>query len=274
MIIDAHLHVWSDDPTRYPWAGKGTEEPGSAELLLETMKQSGVDKACIVQPIHYLYDNRYVADVLKQYPGTFSAIAIMDRHRPDAPEELERLVTEDGFEGLRMHLSRPDDPAEWAAPDQDPIWRKAEQLGASFLSFGPAEKQPVIEPIVARFPGVKVVLDHLGGAPFDEPDPYPLLQNVLNFAKYPNVYVKFTPQAGRSNEDFPLKDTHHVYERIYDTFGPQRLMWGTDFPHIFRNIGYQNGLDLFRHHMPFLTDNDQEWLFAKTAQTVWKFGAP
>lgn len=272
MIIDAHLHVWSDDPATYPWAGKGTEEPGSAELLLETMSKSGVDKACIVQPIHYVYDNTYVRDVLKKYPGRFSAIAIMDRHRPDASEELERLVKEDGFEGLRMHLARPEDPAEWAAPDQDPIWRKAEELGSSFLSFGPVEKLPAVEPIIARYPGVKVVLDHLGGAPFDEPEPYPLLQIVLDMAKYPNVYVKFTPQAGKSQEDFPLKDTHHVYEKIYDTFGPQRLMWGTDFPHIFRNIGYQNGLDLFRHHLPFLSDEDKEWLFAKTALSVWKFG--
>ena len=82
MIIDSHLHVWSDDPVRYPWAGEGTTEAGTVELLLETMAKNGVDKACIVQPIHYLYDNRYVADCLARYPTTFSAIAIMDRHAP------------------------------------------------------------------------------------------------------------------------------------------------------------------------------------------------
>ena len=231
MLIDSHLHVWSTAPQTYPRAGKGTTEVGTAELLLTTMEKSGVSKACIVQPIHYLYDNSYIADVMKRYPRTFSAIAIMDRQRPDGPEELERLVKEDGFEGLRMHLSRPDDPDEWAAKDQYPIWDKAAELGASFLSFGPAELQ-----------------------------------------SYPNVYVKFTPQAGKANEDYPLADTHHIYERIYDTFGPQRLMWGTDFPHIFRNIGYQNGLDLFREHLPFLTSEDQEWLFSKTALSIWKFG--
>jgi L-fuconolactonase len=272
MIIDSHLHVWSDDPTRYPWEGKGTTEAGTAELLVETMAVSGVDKAVIVQPIHYVYDNTYVTDCLKKYPKRFSAMAIVDRHAPDAVEQLEKLVTVDGFEGLRMHLARPDDPAEWAAPDQDPIWRKAEELGASFLSFGPAEKLPAIEPIIARYPKVKVVLDHLGGAPTLEEAPYPLLQNVLNMAKYPNVYVKFTPQAGQSDQDFPLADTHVTYERIYDIFGPQRLMWGTDFPHILRNIGYENGLALFRDHLPFLTKDDQEWLFSKTALSIWKFG--
>ena len=132
MIIDSHLHVWSDDPTRYPWAGKGTTEAGTAELLLETLAVSGVDKAVIVQPIHYVYDNTYVADCLKKYPKRFSAMAIMDRHAPDAVEQLENLVTVDGFEGLRMHLARPDvehrdvehhrprlPPAEAEVPDRD-----------------------------------------------------------------------------------------------------------------------------------------------------------
>ena len=144
MIIDSHLHVWSDDPERYPWAGDGPTQDGSVELLLQTMERHGVDKACLVQSIHYLFDNRYTADCLARYPGRFSGIAVMDRNAPDAVERLERLVTEDGFEGLRMHLSRAEDPAEWAAPSQDPIWRKAEELGACFLSFGRAEQQPAV----------------------------------------------------------------------------------------------------------------------------------
>ena len=209
MIIDSHLHVWSDDAERYPWAGEGTTEAGSVELLLETMARHGVHKACIVQPIHYLFDNRYVADCLARYRTTFSGIAIMDRRAPDAVEQLERLVGADGFEGLRMHLGRADDPAEWAAPDQDPIWRKAEELGACMLSFGPAEKQPAIAPIIARHPGVNVILDHLGGAPLHEDPPFPRLRKVLDLARYPNVYVKFTPQAaqaGAAADVYPFPD--------------------------------------------------------------------
>jgi predicted TIM-barrel fold metal-dependent hydrolase len=274
MIIDAHLHVWSDDYEHYPFAdGRTDAAPGSTELLIETMDAAGVDRAVIVQPIYYLYDNSYVADSLKRYPGKFDALGLLDRHAPDLVEQFEKLVVEDGFSGLRMHLGRPDDPAEWAAPDQDPIWRKAEELGASFLSFGPAEKLPAVEPIIARFPGVKVVLDHIGGAPTDEEEPAPLLANVLKMAQYPNVYVKFTPQGHKSKEEYPFRDTFPAFRKIYDAFGPQRLMWGTDFPHVMRGIGYVPALDIFREHMDFLTAEDKEWLFGKTALSVWKFGA-
>ena len=103
--------------------------------------------------------------------------------------------------------------------------------------------------------------------------PSPRLRKVLNLARYPNVYVKFTPQVGAEADIFPFPDQHAVYERIYDAFGPTRLLWGTDFPHIFRNIGYRSGLALFRRHMAFLNAEDKEWLFARTALSIWKFGA-
>ena len=273
MIIDTHVHVWSDDFERYPFAeGRKATEGAPVELLNETMAEAGVDKAVIVQPIHYLYDNRYVADSLRRFPGKFAAIGLMDRHAPDAPDQLQRLVGEDGFGGLRIHLARPDDPAEWAAPDQDRIWERAEELGTCFIVHGPATLLPAVEPIIARFPDVKVALDHIGGAPTDEDPPYPVLSHVLNLAQYPNVYVKFTPQAHKSKLPYPHGDTFPTFRRIYDVFGPQRLMWGTNFPGILRTTGYVPALELFRTHMDFLTEEDREWLFCKTALTVWKFG--
>ncbi len=273
MIIDTHLHVWSDDFSRYPFAeGRQASEGAPVELLNETMAEAGVDKAVIVQPIGYLYDNRYVADCLRRFPGKFAAIGLVNRNAADAPDQLERLVKEDGFVGLRIHLSRPNHPSEWAAPDQDPIWQRAESLGVCFIVYGPSTHLPAIEPIIARFPNVPVVLDHIGGAPTDEAPPYPLLSNVLRLAEYPNVYVKFTPQAHKSKLPYPHEDTFSTFRRIYDAFGPQRLMWGTNFPGVLKGVGYLPALELFRTHIDFLTDEDKEWLFSKTALKVWKFG--
>lgn len=272
MIIDTHLHVWSDDTSRYPFADGRTDiEAGSVELLNTTMAEAGVDKAVIVQPINYLYDNRYVADCLRRFPRKFEAIGLVNRNAPDAPDQLERLVAEDRFSGLRIHLARPDDPSEWAAPEQNAVWQRAEKLGSLFIVFGPASHLPAIEPIIRRFPSVPVILDHIGGAPIDEDEPFPLLNNVLRLADCPNVYVKFTPQVHQSSLPYPHEDTFETYRRIYDVFGPERLMWGTDFPWVLRNIGYLRALKLFRIHLDFLTDEDKEWLFYKTALKLWRF---
>lgn len=273
MIIDPHLHVWSDDETAYPFAGGSRpRQPGSVDLLMETMAAAGVDKAVIVQPIHYLFDNRYVADCLKRYPGTLAAQALVDPTEPDAPDRLEALVREQGFGGMRIHLSRYGDPAGLAAKAQDPLWVRARDLDACFNLFGRAEDHPPLEPMIARFPEVKVVVDHIGGVPAHEPEPGPLLTNLLNWAQYPNVYVKISNVGSRSQAPYPHRDTFPMVQRIYDAYGPERLMWGTDFPHVLTGCGYLEALDLIRTHMDFLTDVDLDWMLCRTIQKVWTFG--
>ena len=272
MIIDTHLHVWSDDAECYPFAeGRTQVGGGSVELLNQTMDEVGVDKAVIVQPIYYLFDNRYVADCLRRFPGRFAAIGLVDPKAPDATDRLEKLVREDGFGGLRIHSSRLDHPSEWAAPDQEPLWRRSEELGTCFIVHGPAANLPHLAPIIGRFPEVPVVLDHIGGAPTDEEPPFPLLSHVLDLARFPKVYVKFTPQAHKSALPFPHADTFPAFRRIYDAFGPQRLMWGTNFPGVMKGVGYGPALEMFRDHVDFLTDDDKAWLFYRTALQVWSF---
>jgi len=270
LIIDTHLHVWSSDYDRYPVSdGKPSGEDGSVEFLNGKMDEAGVDRAVIVQPRHYLFDNSYVADTLKRYPGRFAAVGLVDQFERGAADGLEALVKEHGFSGLRIHLTRPEHPSMWAGPDQDAIWNKASELGVGFISHGPSHLYPDIEPIIARHPDVPIALDHNGGAPRIEEPPFPKLQHVLDLAKYPNVYVKLTPH--KEQLPFPYRDTHGCFKRIYDAFGPQRLMWGSNFPGVMRETGYAPSVEMFRDHIEWLTDDDKEWLFEKTAASIYSF---
>ena len=274
MIIDSHLHVWSDDESRYPYSKVSRPKSGdraSVELLNEHMAEAGVEKAVIVQPIHYLYDNRYVADCLARFPGRFAAVCLVDPKDPAAPDQLEELVRGRGFGGMRLHLSRQQDPSALAASDQDPLWRRVEELGVCLIVLGRATELPALEPIVDRFPDVKVVLDHLGGPPVGEEATHPLLGNVLRMARYPNVYVKVSNMNRMSKLRYPHRDTHDIVRRIYDAFGPGRLMWGTDFPHVLTEGGYVHALELVRDELDFLTNEDKGWLFSGTARKLWKF---
>ena len=270
MIVDTHLHVWSSDYDTYPMeGGRTSSEDGSAEFLNTRMAEAGVDKAVIVQPIHYLFDNSYVGDTLKRFPGKFAAIGLVNQFEPGAADRLETLVTEHGFSGLRIHLSRPDHPSMWAGPDQDTIWDRAAKLGASFISHGPSTLYPDIEPIIARHPDVPIALDHNGGAPRIEDPPYPGMRPVLDLAKYPNVYVKLIPH--KEQEPFPYKDSHDGFKRIYDAFGPQRLMWGTNFPGVERETRYGPALEMFQEHIDWLTEEDKRWVLGETAMGLYNF---
>jgi L-fuconolactonase len=271
MIVDSHLHVWSGDTVTYPLAeGRSISEQATADLLIDTMASTGVDKAVIVQPAHYMYDNRYVTACLRAHPGRFAAVGLVDQKAPDAIERFDELLSL-GFNGLRIHLaSRVSDPSEWAEADQDALWRRMGDAESSFCVFGPSKHLSALEPIISRHPRVRIVLDHLGGPPAPTDDPEGAgLNRALAMAKYPQVYVKLTPQGHKSVEEFPHKDLFGLYRRYYDAFGPQRLMWGTNFPGILRTAGYGAALEMFREHLDFFSDAERARLLGGTATQVW-----
>ena len=95
MIVDAHVHVWSDDTDRYPYDdGHEPKNEGGTELLRREMATAGVDRAVIVQPIYHGYDHRYVLETaLDRYPDQFAGVALVDPFADDAPAQLREACT-------------------------------------------------------------------------------------------------------------------------------------------------------------------------------------
>ncbi len=273
-IVDSHLHVWSDDAERYPWDTRflpPPHEPATAEMLLEEMEAAGVDKAVLVQPSNYAYDNSYLADCLKRYAGRFAGVALLDPLDPQAPKLLEDLYLQHGIQGMRLYPTR-DLGSTWLNdPVTFPLWEKAEELGLPFICFIAPQQVPMLEVMLARFPGVKVVIDHMGRPIADEAPPYSLYQAVVRTGFYPNTYVKVSGLPVTSREGYPYRDVYKFVRMLYGSFGPERMMWATDFPHILRQCGYQKALELARTKIPFFTDEDREWILGKTALSVWRF---
>ncbi len=89
------------DTLRRPTANK-PDRDATPETLLELMQDAGVDRTVIIQVIHYTWDNRYLADVLKQYPKKFRGVARVNPEDPAAPDHLSKLTQEQGFHGVRI----------------------------------------------------------------------------------------------------------------------------------------------------------------------------
>ena len=74
-----------------------------------------------------------------------------------------------------------------------------------------------------------------------------------------------------SHESYPYRDTHAVVKQVYDAFGPERLMWGTDWPLVEQKCGYTGALDLVKRELAFLNESDREWILGKTVLKLWPF---
>jgi len=252
-IIDAHCHA---SPCWY--------EP--VESLLYQMDRHGIERAVLVQ-IRGQTDNDYLFECVRRYPDRFVPVVLLDPARPRAEREMERLAGR-GARGVRLEASarspgdhpegdRGDHPQDHRGDhlegDRLAIWRKAAQLGLPVSTRGSSADYAADEfaQLVQAVPDLTVVMEHLGSRnyPDGEPPPYETRQRALALARFPNVYVKlgglgeFCTRAMPVREPFPFEEPVPPFiEMAYRAFGPERMMWGSDFPPVSHREGYTNAL--------------------------------
>lgn len=269
-IVDPHVHVWKRDP-KYPWAKETTNPPSSdatPEMLLDLMKANGVAKTVIVQVIHYRWDNSYLADVLKQYPSYFQGIARVNPESPAAPDDLSRLIEQQKFRGVRISPAA-NAAGDWiSGPLMPPLWKRCDALKVPLLVLTAITRIPEVTKLIDQFPGLTVVIDHMADCPLDRPDQ---LKWLITLSRYPKVFVKISHTWSLSKQPYPYADTYEQVKKLYDAFGPQRLMWGTDWPLVENHCGYAKALSLVRDEMKFLNEEDKSWILSKTVERVWPF---
>ncbi len=268
-IVDSHVHVWKRDP-RFPWARETTSPPekdATPEMLLQLMQANGVDRTVIIQVIYYRWDNSFLASVLKQYPKQFRGVARVNPEDPAAPDQLSSLI-EQGFRGIRLGPAA-DASGDWIkSPAMRPLWKRCNDLKAPMTILAPVTRMPDIQPPIERNPELTVVIDHMADSPLDQPDQ---LKQLLALSRYPKVFVKISHMWSLSNERYPYRDSELQVKRLYDAFGPKRLMWGSDWPLVEKYCSYAQAVALYRDHLSFLNANDREWILGRTVQQVWQF---
>lgn len=275
-IVESHVHIWTQDES-YPFAPTLPDVPvpqtnATAEMLLGETTQAGVDHVVLVQPSTYGWDNRYLADSIARYPEQLAGVCLVDPLDPEAPRQLKFWVNERGLHGVRLHAVRPDS-AEWFTTAQTgEIWRRASELNIPVCILMDLGHAPLVAEMAGRFPGVDIVIDHMGRIDVTEQPPYPKFSGLLRLADRPRTFAKVSGMLHCSQQEYPYADTHAFFRMAKDAWGPQRLMWGTDWPMLLDKAGYIPRLTAVRDEMPFFSQDDLEWVLGKTALRLWQFG--
>jgi L-fuconolactonase len=266
--IDAHVHVWAHDP-RFPFAAGAHVPPGdfSVERLIALMRAHAVDRTVIIQVIHYKWDNRYLADVLRRYPRLFHGVCRVNPEDPAAPDALSRLV-EEGFSGVRLSPSATPEGDWIRGPLMPPLWKRCAALRVPMTLLIPVTRLPDIVPLLDANPDLTVVIDHMADCPVNRPD---LLRLLLDLHRYPRLFVKISHMWSLSHEHFPYPDAQEQVKRIYDVYGAARLMAATDWPIALNLLDYAGRLSLYRDHLSWLSSADRDLILGGTAQRVWPF---
>ena len=275
-IIDTHPHIISTDTRRYPRSPLGGHQstwsevrPVSVEQLIAEQERAGIQKAALVQASTcYGHDSSYVADAVAAFPERFTGVFSCDLLSPDAGSTMAHWMNR-GLTGLRLFTTGSTMPgqADWLDdPRTFPAWQTAEDARLPVCLQMTAAGIPQLEHVLTRFPGLRVVLDHLARPAQDDGPPYAAAESLWRLARFPGVYVKVTERnfvgatAGQATPET-------FFGKLVSVFGASRIAWGSNFPASERSL--PELMALAQGALGFLPETDREWIFSRTAQTLY-----
>jgi predicted TIM-barrel fold metal-dependent hydrolase len=236
--------------------------------MIVAMAAAGVQKSALVQASTcYGHDNSYVADAVAAHPDKFTGVFSVDVLAADATERM-RCWWRKRLTGLRIFSfgSTMTEQATLNDPRSFPAWECAVELDLPICLQMSAQAIPQVVQMVERFAGARVILDHLARPVLDDGPPYHAAARLFDLRRYPNVYLKLTPRVfteARRGKATPQT----FFARLVKDFGSHRIAWGSNYPASDGTLGEL--LALAKGSLAFLPQQDQEWIFAKTAQTLY-----
>ena len=229
-LIDTHIHLFADDRKKFPYHPRGTyqPEPEPLEKYAKFAPAAGIAGAVIVHPEPYQDDHTYLEYCFANEPKKdfFRGTCLFDAMRADTPGRIDGLVKKwPGRErALRIHRVTP--TAQTAgpirerpldAPEMRATWKALAERGVMVqMHFIPMHAR-AIGKLAGEFKGVRVVLDHLGRNNQGTEEEW---KDVLQLARHKNTVMKF------SGLEYSPKGLEARVKQVYESFGPQRIIWG------------------------------------------------
>ncbi len=248
--IDSQVHTYERDRPERPWTGSlhGPSEV-TGDDMVAAMDAVGVDGALLVSPWSmYRFDASYALEVYASHPGRFGLIKPFDPRVEAVADEIAEWAATPGVVGARIMIW------DQTTPDaDDPGLNRIFAAGAKYglpinvLCWG---KLPLLGELARRNPQTQVVLDHVGLRQPLEPsvlaEPFADLANVIELARCDNVAIKISGACTLSRQPFPYDDLWKPLGQIFEAFGFERCMWGTDWTRAVGLLTYEQGVEAFR----------------------------
>ena len=279
-VVDAHVHVWSADTTKYPLApGFSTTDLWYPSFSIEDLRSlatpAGVSRFNLVQMTWYGLDHSYVLDEIAKDPdhlvGTGIVPAVTDAALP-SPDRTMVELSKGGVLAFRIRgkSTRPElgDGDRWMDhPGFDKMFTAAAEhnLALSFLMV-PADL-PEVDRMCRRYPETPVILDHfclIGRSnQFIESE----IDALCLMSGHKRVTVKLGGFYALGKKEPPYTDMLPLIKRIVDAFGPERCMWESDAPKQAKDgQSIQAAVELISLHADFLSASDRHQILVKTAE--------
>jgi predicted TIM-barrel fold metal-dependent hydrolase len=281
-IIDTHIHLY--DPSRpqgVPWPPKSNTmiyKPTLPSRLREVTKSLGVTGAIEVECSPWLEDNQWVLDVSADENIIVGMVGNLEPEKPDFRKNLERFAKNPLYRGIRYgYLWDRDVRAAAAKPE---FIRGLKDLAAAGLSLDTANPSLRLLEDVLRIsdqvPELRIIIDHLPGL-YPPEDPKQRAEydaHLRNLQPRPVVYAKLSAvlrMQGNRKVSYDLKDHKDRLDLLYETFGADRVLYGSDWPNSDPSAPYATGLAVVQEYFRAKGREAEEKYFWRNSAKAYRW---
>lgn len=232
-------------PITDAYAHCGVRKYRPVEQLDPVMDRHGVVRTVLAEHLGE-YDNSYIESLVKKRPQRFAGAFLVDHQSPRAADDITRWVKTGAFRGIRF-------PSATVLTHRR-LWDWSAQLGLHLVVSAPFPKAETeaLNAFASDHPKTFLQLTHLGGAGFE---------------KRPNIIVQISGmhKAGQA----PYAELVPRIRALYDTLGPARLVYGSNFPVMEEESVYAAEIELLRGGRLGIPENDIEAVMNANAVRLW-----
>ncbi len=247
MQIDAHQHFWSLARGDYGWLTPALapiyRDFGPADLA-PLLRARNIDKTILVQAAPTFAETLYMIELAERAPFVAGVVGWIDFDAPDTAQVVGKVAADHPLlVGLRpmLHDIANDD---WlVSPRLAVVFDAMAEYGLAFDALARPQHLPHVRKICERHPKLTVVVDHIAKPLIGERKLDPWRADMAAVAECPNAVCKLSGIATEAAPDWSVTDIRPYVDHVLEIFGPQRLLWGSDWPVVELAGGYERWWD-------------------------------
>jgi L-fuconolactonase len=272
VIVDAHHHLWDPVLADYPWmtdevaAIRRSFGPDDLEPLL---REHGIDGTVLVQARASLDETRWLLELADTVPFVRGVVGWIDLTDPDAARVLDELRGR-RLVGIRHQVQDEPDPEWLLRPDVQRGIAAVGEAGLTYDFLVRARELPAALETVRAHPGVRFVVDHLAKPPVRDGSTGVWAEALGAIARLPNVSCKLSGLVTEADwSGWRREELLPYLQRALDWFGPERSLFGSDWPLCLLAADYAGVLDLLRAALDGLDESERAAVLGGTAVRVY-----
>ena len=249
MIIDSQVHAYEANTPKRPWHSVPNWPPHvTGDEMVAAMDKVGVDGAIFISAFSmYQYDASYAIEVAKAHPGRMAIVKPVNPDDPAVADVIAEWKKVPGAVGIRIMLTK----ENGRGPDHPGLARIAQaavkyDLPVNILLWDNLDHGTAL---IDKNPDTRFIIDHLGilqpRTPPAPDKPWADLPKVLELAKRKNCVIKVSGACTLSKEPYPFNDIWDPLKRVFDAWGFERCLWGTDWTRAFAVVNYEQAVKPF-----------------------------